>query len=155
MRIRLFILVMALVGSLAAPHATGDTLGGGRDAPSVVALAIDSAGRALIKAESHALYASRSDGRDWRQIALPATLERGRITAVAFAARSSEVLYVAGRGFGVWRSADGGHHWVAKNAGLPSEDVAALTSHADQENTLYVYLSGHGIFRSDDAAIGG
>ena len=76
---------------------------------------------------------------------------RGRINAVSIAAKSQQVLYIAGRGFGILGSTDGGKTWVAKNDGLPSKEIIAMTAHADQPNTLYVSLAGRKVFRSEDA----
>lgn len=119
--------------------------------PVVTALVISGNGQVMIKAEPRALYESRNGGRAWRPIVLPKRIERGTITAIAIAAKSTEVLYLAGRGFGVWRSTDAGRHWAPRNIGLPSTDVATLASHADQPGTVYAYVSGRGIFRSEDA----
>jgi len=116
----------------------------------IVALAFDAGSRTLIKAYRRALYRSRNEGRDWEAIALPAAVTRGRINAVSVAAKSPEVLYVAGPGFGVLRSADGGKSWAAKNDGLPSKDVVAMSAHSDQPETLYVAMAGRKLFRSED-----
>jgi len=117
----------------------------------IVALAFDADSHTLIEAHPKALYRSRNEGRDWGAIALPAAVTRGRISAVAIAAKSQEVLYVAGSGFGVLRSADGGKSWAAKNEGLPSKDVIAMSVHAEQPDTLYVALVGRKLFRSENA----
>ena len=117
----------------------------------IVALGFDVSSNALIKAYPRALYRSGNDARDWEPIALPKAPERGRIVSVSVAAHRQGTLYVAGPGFGVLRSVDGGRRWNAKNLGLPSKEIAALSSHADQPETLYVYVTGHGIFRSEDA----
>jgi len=117
----------------------------------VVALAVDATSRILIKAYPRALYRSRNGGRDWESIAVPAAVGRGRINAVSIAAKSQDVLYLAGQGFGVLRSTDGGKTWAAKYDGLPSKDVIAMTAHADQPNTLYASLAGRKLFRSEDA----
>ncbi len=120
----------------------------------IVALGFDVANDALIEAYPKALYRRANAGRDRERIALPKEIERGRIVSVAIPAHGQGTLYIAGRGFGVLRSADGGRSWIAKNAGLPSRDIVALTAHADQPDTLYVYVNGvngRGIFRSEDA----
>jgi photosystem II stability/assembly factor-like uncharacterized protein len=140
-----FIVASLVVGNAAAATNTGPSQNG------VAALAFNVVSHALIKADPHAVYVSHNEGQDWQPIALPTSVQRGRITSLAVAARSNDVLYIAGLGFGVLRSPDGGRTWTAKNEGLPSLDVTGFTSHADQPDTLYAYLSGHGIFRSDDA----
>lgn len=137
----------ALIASLALAAEPAPRSG----TPDVTALAISGNGQVTIKAQRAALYESSNHGRVWRRIALPTAIERGRITAIAIAAGTTDMFYVAGRGFGVWRSTDAGRHWAPKNVGLPSTDVATIASHADQPRTVYAYLSGRGIFRSEDA----
>jgi photosystem II stability/assembly factor-like uncharacterized protein len=142
-------LAALLVASFAIGDAAATSTGPSQD--GVVALAFSAVNHALIKADRHALYVSHNEGQDWQPINLPVRVQRGRVTSVAVAAGAKSVLYIAGRGFGVLRSPDAGRAWAPKNQGLPSLDVAALTSHADQPDTLYAYLPGRGIFRSDDA----
>ena len=130
---------VALAGEIAAPR------------QKIVALALDAGSHTLIKAYSRALYRSGNEGRDWTSIALPSAVTRGGINAVSVAAKSPGVLYLGGRGFGILRSTDGGKSWAAKNEGLPSKDVIAMTAHADLPSTLYVALAGRKLFRSEDA----
>ena len=116
----------------------------------IVALAYDAGNSSLIKANARALYRSRNDGRDWDAIALPVNTRKGNITSVAISA-NHQTLYVAGTGFGVLRSSDGGQHWVSKGMGLPVGKVVTVTAHADLPNTVYAYVAGKGVFRSEDA----
>jgi photosystem II stability/assembly factor-like uncharacterized protein len=116
----------------------------------VVALAFDAGSHTFVKAYPRALYRSRNEGRDWKPIALP-PVAHGRINALAIPAKSEDVLYIAGPGFGVLRSGDGGKTWATKNEGLPSKDVIAMSAHAEQPDTLYVALAGRKLFRSEDA----
>ncbi len=129
----------ATAGAIAAPR------------ERIVALGFDADSNTLIKAYPKAIYRRGSGGRDWESVALPKAVARGRIVSLAVSAQSPRVLYVAGRGFGVVRSADGGRTWNAINHGLPSNDIAALSAHADRPNTLYAVVTGRGIFRSEDA----
>lgn len=148
---RLRVAASALLGGLFAigsVAAAGDV---GQPREEIVALGFDTGSHSLVKVYPRAIYRSTNEGRDWKAIGLPQAVERGRIVALAIPAHSQGVLYVAGPGIGVRRTADGGRTWVAKNDGLPTHEVVALTSHADQPNTLYVDVSGHGIFRSKDA----
>jgi photosystem II stability/assembly factor-like uncharacterized protein len=133
-------------GSAVAKAHAGDPQHG-----RIVALGFDAASQALFKAYSSALYRSGDGGQEWEPIPLPAAAARGRIASVAASAHRKNVLYVAGPGFGVLRSENGGRNWVAVNTGLPSNNVVALAHHADQSDTIYAYLSGKGIFRSEDA----
>jgi photosystem II stability/assembly factor-like uncharacterized protein len=116
----------------------------------VVALGFDSGAGTLMKAYPGALYRSGDEGRNWQRIAMPDAIKRGRIAALAVAAKGGSI-YVAGPGFGVLRSIDGGRSWIAKNDGLPTREIVALSSHAEQPQTVYAYAAGHGIFRSEDA----
>ncbi len=117
----------------------------------IIALGLDDAGNALLKATANALYRSGDEGLTWTQIALPPAASKHDIAAVTASARNKNVWYLAGPGFGVLRSADGGQSWTARNDGLPSRKVAALATHADQADTVYAYVIGKGIFRSEDA----
>lgn len=138
-----------LGGSLALPAFAAARESAAPAKEPLVALAFGAGGHTLLKAYPHALYRSSNDGRNWMSIALPAATERGRIVAIS--AHGDRVIYLAGAGFGVLHSADGGKTWVAKNDGLPSDAVAALSTHAAQRDTLYAYVVGHGIYRSEDA----
>src|SRR5216683_5773635 len=94
----------------------------------IVALGFDAGNQMLLKAYSRARYRSANGGRVWEPISLPTTIAHGRIASVAASAHRKNVLYVAGPGFGVLRSENGGRNWVAVNAGLPSNNVVALAS---------------------------
>lgn len=117
----------------------------------VVALAASNGEHVLFKAQPHALSRSGDDGRHWQPVSLPKAVDKAAIASMAIAARTDAVLYVAGPGLGVWRSGDGGGTWVAKDAGLPSKEVKAITTHADQPDTVYAYVATKGIFHSEDA----
>ena len=142
--------VALVVASLVLTAANAAARDAGQSA-RVVALAAASTGHALFRAESHALYRSGDEGRTWQRVSLPKAASGGAIASVAVAARGNQVLYIAGRSQGVWRSRDGGRSWVAKNVGLPSKAVQAVTTHAEQADTVYAYIPKKGIFRSDDA----
>ncbi|HEX9278853.1 MAG TPA: hypothetical protein VGA51_20960 [Casimicrobiaceae bacterium] len=117
----------------------------------VIALAFDADTHTVIKADQHALYRRDDDGGKWQALRLPDTPRQSRVSAVAISPRALHMLYVAGPGLGVLRSSDFGTSWIAKSDGLPSRDVVALAVHADQAATVYAYIRGKGIFRSDDA----
>lgn len=135
---------MFVTGAMAATAKAGP-------APQeIVALGFDPGNNRLFRAYSGALYRSGDEGRDWEKIPLPESVGRGRIVSISISAQS-HAIYIAGPGFGVLRSADGGRSWVARNDGLPSTEAVAMSSHADQPDTLYVYLAGQGVFRSEDA----
>ena len=116
---------------------------------TIAALAFDASNGALLEATTTGLYKSADEGRTWSPLALPAS-GRGHIAAVAAAAKGKGVLYVGGPGIGVLRSADAGRKWTARNKGLPSTEVVALSTHAEQPDTVYAYVAKRGIFRSED-----
>ncbi len=117
----------------------------------VVALAVSNDGSTLFKAYADKLYRHANASAEWKQMPLPSAAAKHHITSIATAAKRNDVLYLAGRGLGVWRSDNGGRRWEAHNDGLPNRDVIALTTHADRPDTVYVVLAGKGIFRSEDA----
>ncbi|HEV8553765.1 MAG TPA: hypothetical protein VGR65_10355 [Casimicrobiaceae bacterium] len=140
-----------IIAGLLATCGVADARQSEAAANRIVALGFDAGTQTLLKAYPRALYRSSNAGRNWEPISLPASVARGRIASVAAPAHRKDVVYVAGPGFGVLRSENGGRSWVAQNTGLPSNDVVALTPHADQWDTIYAYLSRKGIFRSEDA----
>lgn len=143
----MLMLLIVLFGAYGeSPAAQKDTVHNG-----VTALGFDAGNNTLLKASAKMLYRSEDEGRTWTPIALPAAASRHDIAAVAAAAKSKNIWYVAGPGFGVLRSADGGRSWTARNKGLPNHKVITLTTHADQADTVYAYVVGKGIFRSQDA----
>jgi photosystem II stability/assembly factor-like uncharacterized protein len=48
------------------------------------------------------------------------------------------------------RSTDAGRTWQSVKAGLPQRSVEALAAHATQASTIYAYVRGKGVYRSDD-----
>lgn len=130
--------------------AAGATAG---EKEKIAALTFDREANTLFLARTHELYRSNDEGRGWTKIPLPPSVRGDAIAAVAASAKRKDVLYLAGSGFGVLRSADGGRHWATRNTGLPGSDVVALAVHADQPDTVYVHVSGKGIFSSQDAGV--
>lgn len=120
------------------------------DRRSAVALVFDRNSGTLLEATAEGLYRSADEGRTWNAVAVPSA-SRGRIAAVASSAKGGDALYVAGPGIGVQRSSDGGRKWTARNKGLPSTEVVALATHAEQPETVYAYVAKRGIYRSEDA----
>lgn len=115
-----------------------------------VVLAFDGAGGTLLRARGAALARSDDGGRHWTPVKLPAIPAAGRIASIAVAAAGKGGMYVAGPGIGVLHSGDGGRSWSARNEGLPGKPVTALATHAEQPDTVFAYVGGHGFFRSQD-----
>lgn len=141
MRLALLLGALAVFGAVSA-----------RDdiARPIAALAAGRDGTTLFKAYADNLYRHANAGTRWTKAPLPSAANY-KITSIATAAKKNDVLYLAGRGFGVWRSENGGRNWEARNSGLPNRDAVALTTHADRPDTVYVVLADKGIFRSEDA----
>lgn len=117
-----------------------------------VALAASNDSKRLYRASAdRLLHRSDDGGRRWTPIASSLVRSGGTVTSLAVAAGDQGALYLAGRGMGVLRSDDNGTTWSARNEGLVSLNVAALTAHADRPDTLYAHVPGSGIFRSEDA----
>lgn len=118
----------------------------------VVALELDAATGRLLKAHPHALYESTDGGESWTPVPLPERVREGTVASVAVPVDSSAVLYVAGPGIGVLRSADSGRSWTRRTGGLPEgADIRAVAAHATQGGTLYAFTEGHGVYRTEDA----
>lgn len=120
---------------------------------AAVVLAFDGASQTLLKASADALYRSGDGGRHWVPVKLPAAAQSRRIASVAVAAGGKGSIYIAGPGIGVLRSEDGGQSWLARHVGLPESPVEALATHADQPETVFAYVTGHGFFRSHDGGL--
>lgn len=140
----------ALLAACDGSSAEAGVVPSGPPAGDVVAMEYDATGGKLLMAYPHALYESGDAGVSWQPVALPTRARDGRITTISVSAGRG-ALYVAGLGVGVMRSVDEGRTWMAVDGALPSRDVAAFATHADQEETLYAYLPDSGIYRSEDA----
>ncbi len=140
---------LALALLIGVPAAAGAFAASGPDAErgKVTALAFDAADGALLEATDKGLYRSTDEGRSWQPVALPASA-RGHVAALAVSKKGA--FYIGGPGIGVLSSTDGGGKWTARNKGVPSRDVVAVAAHADQPDTVYVYVAKRGIFRSED-----
>lgn len=64
--------------------------------------------------------------------------------------KNARVLYVAAFGKGVYKSVDGGDHWVLKNAGIGGSEPFAWRLAQDQNGGLYLIVAR----RSPDGAFG-
>lgn len=112
-----------------------------------------------------AVWESKDGGEHWTRLST-ITDDRGagrNIVSAGFGAGSSERVYAAVDGLGVYVSDDGGRTWQAHNDGLPHRNVQQLALHPTKRDTLWValgnaredsagdYLPG-GVYRSDDGA---
>jgi photosystem II stability/assembly factor-like uncharacterized protein len=70
-----------------------------------------------------------------------------RISVLVSSPANPDVVFTAGNGGGVFRSADGGRNWTALDAGLANTDVAALA--ADSTGRRLYAATGDGVFAID------
>ncbi|MDQ6881152.1 MAG: hypothetical protein M3150_03550 [Pseudomonadota bacterium] len=127
----------------AAPQSVGS-------APQI-GLAYEPHSRSLLKADATGAQAQVNGG--WQALALGVRPGRGRVSAVSVAAGGKGIVYVAGPGLGVLRSEAGMRGFSPRNHGLASVDVIAMTAHAERPDTVYAYIAGRGIFRSEDGGL--
>lgn len=141
---------MLVIGNAAAVDSSTVADETNPEGGKVVALGFDTDTGTLMKAYAGAVYRSNSQGRDWQRMRMPEAIKHGRIAAISVGAKGGSV-YVAGPGFGVLRSVDGGRSWIAKNDDLPTREIVGMSAHAERPQTIYVYATGRGLFRSEDA----
>lgn len=95
------------------------------------------------------LFRSEDRGLSWR---LAASRFSGEdVHALAWDPRAG-ILYAATHRQGLLLSRDRGRRWSDRTHGLPGRDLHALALDPRQPQTLYVWVMGHGLFRSDDGA---
>ncbi len=93
-----------------------------------------------------ALSRGRTASADWTP--LGPTNGAGRMTAIASAPRSPNVVYAGAAGGGVWKTSDGGRTWRSLTDGLHDLSVGALA--VAPSNPAVVYLgSGEGGYDGD------
>ncbi len=133
----------ALAGPLHALAGNGDG--------DIVALAAARHMPALYKAQTRALYRSNDGARSWEPVALPSLPRGARLSSASISAGERPALYIAGPRLSVWRSDAQVTGWTEAGQGLPSRDVIAVAAHATRPDTVYAYIAGRGILRSEDA----
>lgn len=132
-----------------------DVLAAPSKAPAVaqrLGLAYEPQSRSLLKAAGTLLQVGENGG-EWQPLELGVPAGRGRATSVSVAAGGKGVLYVAAPGLGVLRSEPGMRGFSARHKGLPSREVTGVAAHADRPDTVYAYIAGRGIFRSEDGGL--
>ena len=72
------------------------------------------------------------------------------VRALVTQPRHPRTLYAATWGGGVFQSSDGGEHWQASNAGLPSYHVYALLCDPITPTVVYAGTRDSGVFRSSN-----
>jgi hypothetical protein len=75
------------------------------------------------------------------------------VLSVAIDPVNSNVVYIA-TADGVFKSTDGGQHWLAVNSGIPvNAHVDSLAINQKSPNVVLAGLAGFGIWRSDDSGM--
>lgn len=122
------------VGS--APHGEGNILTANRDCGVV----IEGSGTMSNTVSGNLIGLDVDGTRDWRVQAL--------VVSPHYAA--DQTVWVGTRYHGVWRSTDGGTHWIDFSTGLTNLDVRNLVVSPDYitDHTLFAGMGGGAIFRS-------
>ncbi len=105
-----------------------------------------------------AVWESLDGGESWKQIA---NIRSRNIVAAGFAAGSSDRLYAAVDGLGVFVSNDGGKSWAEANNSLPTKNINWIEPHPSEPNVAFVALGNYkpagassyepgGIYKTED-----
>ena len=90
------------------------------------------------------------------------TYTSGRVTGLAVSPANTQILYLASADGGIWKTIDGGVHWVPLNDQLPSMAMSVVAIDPVNPNIVYVgtgdsqaaygtsYYAGIGILKSSD-----
>jgi hypothetical protein len=114
---------------------------------NITSLAFNPSDGSLLKADSTGLFRLTTDGQSWQPIQTPATSE---LTGVVINPDHPATVYVAAKSSGVLKSTDNGKSWSPINNGLTTTDVLALALHSFRRETLYAWLNGQGMYRTED-----
>lgn len=114
----------------------------------VTSLAYDEKLRRLwVGTVGQGLWVRSGDETDWTLI----EIEKGLwINQIVMDPTDSQVLYVATRGKGIFKSTDGGRAWTPANTGLDDQDIRSLAVHPLNRSLLFAGTTSKGIFRSTD-----
>lgn len=93
------------------------------------------------------LFKSTNAGATWQQSSNGIPTPLGGVFAILIHPADVNVLFAAVAGRGVFKSTDGGATWIARNTGLTSLSVRALTFDPQAPDTLYLGTTG-GLFKS-------
>lgn len=142
------LLILASMFALATCAGRADTpvassLAGTSDS---IGLAYDLEGGGLLKADNQGLSRWRAGG-GWEKLTVP---EASGLSGVVVNPEQPGTVYVSGPSVGVLRSEDAGKSWKEVNTGLPNQDVTALALHTFRRETLYAWVRGEGIYRTED-----
>lgn len=114
---------------------------------NISSLAAGRGGASLYAAGRGGVYRSADAGASWDRLPpLPVT-RAGSVTSLSVSAAG--VPFAAGPGLGVVRN--DGTAWKQIAATLPARKVRAVAAHATRAETVYAWVEGRGIYRTEDA----
>lgn len=114
----------------------------------VSALAYDEKNRRLwVGTLAKGLFIGENQGKKWSEIGI----EKGLwINQIALDPIDPQIVYVATRGKGIFKSTDGGKSWTPSNNGFDEQDIRSLAVHPLNRSLLFGGTTSNGIFRSAD-----
>jgi len=102
-------------------------------------------------------YRSSDEGENWNLMG-PGISQDGAVKVITVDPQNPDVVYAATDfptrtwTFGIYKSTDGGVHWIQKNTGLPlNVPVRQMIIHPGSPQVLYAALDSMGVFKSDNA----
>ena len=98
------------------------------------------------------VYKTTNRGTTWTKISTINTANK--IRSMAIAPSNNQVLYVANQ-TAIWKTINNGTLWTNITAGLPAGYITYITVKNDDENTLWVTLSGYSASRVYQSTNGG
>lgn len=132
--------------SAAVDSASSSVSSSQADTTESIALAYDPKDGSLLKADNAGLLRWRT-GTGWRKVNIP---QVSTLSAIVVNPDDPAMYYASGLGVGVIRSNDSGNTWQAVNTGLPNLDITALAIHSFRRDTLYAWVRGKGVARTED-----
>ena len=85
----------------------------------------------------------------WQQISDGQVLERDTVTSIATDKNDPNVIYIAMKNTGVYKTIDGGLSWGPASRGLTSMQVESLLIDSQNPSLLYAGTTG-GVFKTED-----
>jgi len=147
------VVALVLAGCVRGADITGVGVSTAEAIPAYIAegvvLAYEPVTGSLLKADTTGLQ-SWQPNTGWQEVE---SVGQGSLSGLVVVPDQPEFMYVSGPGLGVLRSTDGGAAWESANTGLASLDVTALAGHSYRPDTLFAWVAGVGIFRTEDAGL--
>ena len=113
-------------------------------------LAVDSATGDPIAVTPTGLARWAGANQGWEPIVTSTDLDWENVDGVVVNPDDPANLYIFGISVGILRSDNDGRDWKAVTAGLPGDDIGALAIHTNRRDTLFAWIDGQGVFRTED-----